>query len=520
MNGAESLLRSLLDSGIDTCFMNPGTSEMHFVSAADRLNEMRCVLGLFEGIVSGAADGYSRMAGKPAATLLHLGPGLANALANFHNAQRANTPIVNVVGDHATYHKQYDAPLASDVAAYARPVSGWIDEITNPADVPRMAREAVLASLEPPGQVATLILPADTAWSESVEPGTQDLSMPTAKTVDDERVEEIARGISDGEPVVMLLRGASLMAAGLEAAGRVASKLNARVFCDTFNARIERGAGRARVERLPYFPELIVETLAGTKHLVVVGSKPPVGFFAYPDKPSWLTPEGCQVHTLAAPEEDGVDALNRLVDALGAQNESPGIVSHRETPMPSGDLTLETIGMSVGALLPENAIVAEEAITSGFPLMPMSEASPAHDWLMVPGGAIGGGMPMAAGAAVACPDRRVLNLQADGSAMYTLQALWTQARENLDVTTVIFANREYKILNIEFDRVGAGEQGEIARDMFSLDNPALDWVSLARGMGVESRSVSTLEEFNATLAAYLREPGPNLIELNLPPRQL
>ena len=276
----------------------------------------------------------------------------------------------------------------------------------------------------------------------------------------------------------------------------------------------------ARVERLPYFPELIVDTLAGTKHLVVVGSKPPVGFFAYPDKPSWLTPEDCQVHTLATPEEDGVDALARMVDALGAQNESAGIVEHKDMPVPTGDLSLETIGMSVAALMPENAIVAEEAITSGFPLMPMSEHSPAHDWLMVPGGAIGGGMPMAAGAAVACPDRKVLNLQADGSAMYTLQALWTQAREGLDVTTVIFANREYKILNIEFDRVGAGEQGKIAHDMFSLDKPALDWVSLAKGMGVEARSVNTLEDFNATLAAYLKEPGPNLIELQLPARQL
>ena len=515
MNGAESLLRTLVNSGVDTCFMNPGTSEMQFVAAADKQQDMRCVLGLFEGIVSGAADGYSRMAGKPAATLLHLGPGLANALANFHNAQRAATPIVNIVGDHATYHKQYDAPLNSDVRAYASPVSGWIEEITQPADVPRLTQEAVRASLQAPGQIATLIVPADSAWNESVEPGSGKITAPAMDKSEDKEVEAAAAALQSGEAAVMLLKGKALSKEGLALASQVANKTNVRVFCDTFTARIERGAGRAGVERLPYFPELIVDTLAGTKHMIIVGSKPPVGFFAYPDKPSWLTPEDCQVHTLARPEQDTLDALQRLVSALGAEQTAATMLEEKKLELPEGDLIPETIGMTIAALLPENAIVAEEAITSGFPLMPMTATSPAHDWLMVPGGSIGGGMPLATGAAVACPDRKVLNLQADGSAMYTLQALWTQARENLNVTTVIFANREYKILNIEFERVGAGEQGQIAHDMFSLDKPPLDWVKLAAGMGVNAKRVSTLEDFGKTLSAYIKEDGPNLIELVL-----
>ena len=515
MNGAESLLRTLVNSGVDTCFMNPGTSEMQFVAAADKQDDMRCVLGLFEGIVSGAADGYARMADKPAATLLHLGPGLANALANFHNAQRAATPIVNIVGDHATYHKQFDAPLASDVSAYASPVSGWIKEIESPADVPRLTQEAVLASQQAPGQIATLIVPADTAWNESIEPGSGIISRPKAEKCDESAVIEAASALRSGEPTVMLIKGRALSEEGLAWASRIASKANVRVYFDTFTARVQRGAGRAAAERLPYFPELIVDTLAGTRHLIVVGSKPPVGFFAYPDKPSWLTPEDCEVHTLARPDQDGIDALQRLAQSMGVEQEPAVLTDYRKLDLPQGELNPETIGMAVAALLPENVIVAEEAITSGFALMPMSVCSHAHDWLMVPGGAIGGGMPLATGAAIACPDRKVLNLQADGSAMYTLQALWTQAREQLDVTTVIFANREYKILNIEFERVGAGEQGKIAHDMFSLDQPALDWVKLAGGMGVTAKKVRELDDFCKTLAAYLNEPGPNLIEVVL-----
>ncbi|MFT5133961.1 MAG: acetolactate synthase-1/2/3 large subunit [Gammaproteobacteria bacterium] len=515
MNGAESLLRTLVNNDVDVCFMNPGTSEMQFVSAADKETGIRCVLGLFEGVVSGCADGYGRMAGKPAATLLHLGPGLANALANFHNAERSATPIVNIVGDHATYHKKYDAPLASDVAAYAKPVSGWIGEIEDPKDVPAMTLAAIEASLQPPGQIATLIVPADTAWSESIGPATEKIKRPQVPVADESAIESAAAALRSGEPAVLLIKGLALREEGLALASQIANTTKVRVFCDTFLARVERGAGRAGIERLPYFPELIVDTLAGTKHLIIVGSKPPVGFFAYPDKPSWLTPEDCEIHTLTRPEQNGVDALSRLASALGADKCQPTFMPLHKYDLPSGDLTLETIGMTIAALMPEHAIIAEEAITSGFPLMPMTANSAPHDWLMVPGGAIGGGMPMATGAAVACPDRKVINLQADGSGMYTLQALWTQARENLNVTTVIYANREYKILNIEFERVGAGAQGPVARDMFALDRPTLDWVKLAGGMGVAAKRVTALEDFGRTLAAFIKEPGPNLIELVL-----
>ena len=512
MNGAESLLRTLVNNNITTCFTNPGTSEMQFVAAADRVPDMRCVLCLAEGVVSGAADGYSRMSDKLPATLLHLGPGLANGLANFHNAMRAGAPIVNIVGDHATSHKQYDAPLASDVAAYAKPVSVWIKESETAADISADAVAAITAARQPPGHVATLIIPADCSWNPCPGVSAQKAAEPARPKVADEAVKNVAQALGKQEPAALLLGDHALLEEGARLASVISNHVNARVFSDTFTARITRGAGRTNIERLPYFPEAAIETLAGLKHLVVAGTRAPVSFFAYPDLPSYLAPADCQVHHLASAGDDVVDALARVIDELGADNVSPTLMPLKKPPLPEGELTPETIGLSVAALMPENAVVAEEAISSGGSLIPATATAEPHDWMFTTGGAIGQGLPNATGAALACPDRKVLCLQADGSGMYTLQALWTQARESLDVTTVVFANRKYRILSIEYRRVGAGAPGARSRSMLDIDNPEIDWVNLAQGMGVPACRVTTADQLNRQLEAYLAEPGPNLIE--------
>lgn len=515
MNGAESLLKTLVNNGITTCFTNPGTSEMQFVAGADRVESMRCVLCLSEGVVSGAADGYSRMSDNPPATLLHLGPGLANGLANFHNATRARVPIVNIVGDHATTHKQYDAPLASDVAAYAKPVSAWIKETATADAVSADTLAALAAALQPPGQISTMIIPADCSWNQTSVISNETVSRPARPRVGDEVIRNVANALRKKEPTILLMGGHALLEEGGRLASVISNHTNARVFSDTFTTRITRGAGRTNIERLPYFPEAVIETLAGTRHLVVVGTKPPVGFFAYPNLPSCLVPDGCQVYQLAGVEDDALDALSRVIDELGAGSVSPTLLPLKKPGLPVGDLTPETMAVSIAALMPENAIIAEEAISSGATLIPATATAAPHDWLFTTGGAIGQGLPNAVGAALACPDRKVISLQADGSGMYTLQALWTQARESLDVTTIVFANRKYRILDIEYRRVGAGTPGPKARAMLDIDNPEIDWVKLAAGMGVKACRVTTLDQLNRQLATYISEPGPNLVEVVL-----
>jgi acetolactate synthase-1/2/3 large subunit len=511
MNGAESLVQSLLNSGVTTCFSNPGTSEMHFVAALDRIPGMRCVLGLFEGVVTGAADGYARMAGKPAATLLHCGPGLANGLANLHNARRAATPIVNIVGDHATYHRPLDAPLTADTEGWARGVSGWVRTAMEAKTVGADAAAAVQAAMIAPGQIATLILPSDTSWNPGgvVADALPRLPTPTASPNQiEEAVLALRRG---GSGIVLLLGGAALGVEGLELAHRISAATGCRLMAQGSNARIARGQGRVSLERVPYVVDVAVKAMAGTKHLILAGARKPVTFFAYPGKVQTSVPEDAEIHVLARAEQDIVEALARLADALGAPKVAPPDNGSRPEAG-RGALTPESVAATLGALMPENAVIADESVTYGRGFFALTKAAPPHDWLNVTGGAIGGGMPMATGAAIGAPGRRVINLQADGSAMYTVQALWTQAREKLDVTTVIFSNRKYAILIGELANVGANP-GRTAMDMLDLGNPDLNWPQLAGAMGVEAARTDTAEGFADLLAQSLKRPGPFLIEL-------
>jgi acetolactate synthase-1/2/3 large subunit len=511
MNGAECLLRTLLANDVDLCLMNPGTSEMQFVSALDRVPRMRGVLGLFEGVCSGAADAYARMTEKPAATLLHLGPGLGNALANFHNARKARSPVVNIVGEHSTGHRGHDAPLTADTEAFARPVSGWIRTLESATVMGEAASAAVAASLGPPGRVASLIVPADFSWSEAGEPGSP-APRPGRPLPAGERVHDIACALRSGRPTGLLLSGHALGARGLRAAGRLREATGVRVFADRYAARMARGGDLPAVERIPYFPEPAQALLAGLERMVLVEAQPPVSFFGYPGVRSSLAPAGCTFDTLASLDQDGALALEWLAEELGARPSEGALPVPLRPTLPSGEpLTAAAVGRAVGALVPEGVIFSDETVSSNEQIWPHLAAA-RHDHLPVTGGAIGQGLPVALGAALACPGRKVVALEADGSAMYTLQSLWTMARERLDVTTVILANRRYRILDIEMRRTGAGTVGPCADRMIDLADPEPDWVRLAEGFGVQAVRAATADEFIREFGAVMREPGPRLIE--------
>ena len=515
MNGAESLIRTFVSGGVDVCFTNPGTSEMHMVAALDHVTEMRCVLGLFEGVVTGAADGYARMAEKPACTLLHLGPGFANGVANLHNASRAHVPIVNLIGQHATYHLRYDSPLTSDIAAIARPYSKWLRTSSAACELGRDAAEAIVAARTLPGQIATLIVPADVAWTDdgAIAEIRAVLKVPFLST---ESISRAASMLRSGLPTALLLNGNTLYGAGLTAAGRIAAATGAKLLAPYPITRVQRGAGTPDVQRIPYVPEQAIELLKGFRQLILVGAPAPVSYFAYRGKSSVLTPPETEILALASPGEDYAGALEALVTALSLQNRKPMLTQKAERPArPSGEITLPGLAAAVAAVLPENSIVVDEAMTSGRGLMAATSGSPPHDWLGNTGGSIGIALPLAVGAAVACPDRRVLCLTADGSGMYTAQALWTMAREGLNVTTVVFANRTYAVLQREFSGLGEGAPGPRAAALFDIGRPTLDWVHLAKGMGVPARRVTSLAAFTKAIRAGFEGEGPTLIEVPL-----
>jgi len=517
VNGAHSLLNTLMANGVDVCFANPGTSEMHFVAALDQLDGMRCVLGLFEGVVTGAADGYARMADRPASTLLHLGPGLANGLSNLHNAMRARSPIVNVIGDHATYHRHYDAPLTSDIEGTARPFSHWVRTSPTADTVAADAAAAVAAAKTAPGRIASLILPADVAWSPvsaQSAPGPAPIAAvpPTARPADS--VIDAAAAILRSEKNVALVLGPSATREQpLELAGKIARATGARLYAPTHTARITRGAGRVPVQRLPYPIDQAVDALRDIENLILIGAKTPVAFFAYPDKPSQLIQPGTRVHELARTDEDAVYALRALADALNATEATAPVAELQIADRPTGELTPEKIGALLAAILPAHAIVIDESITTGRSFLDDTRTARPHDWILGTGGAIGYALPCATGAAIACPDRKVIVLESDGSGMYMPQALWTHAREGLNILTLVFANRKYQILRNEMKNVGVARTGPNADALLNIDNPNIDWLALARTFGVEAFRARTADELSRHLDAGLAIQGPCVIEV-------
>src|SRR5882672_2059574 len=462
MNGAESLIRTLVDAGVDVCFANPGTTEMPMVRAIDETAGMRAVLCLFEGVCTGAADGYARMAEKPGLTLLHLGPGFANGIAYLHDARRARSPIINLIGEHATWHLAADAPLTSDIESLARPVSAWVRRNKSAEELAGDVAESIEAASIKPGRIATLIIPHDCQLDAANGPVAARAIAPPPK-VSEDAINQAAEALRRDEPKVLFLGGYALRERGLKAAARVAAATGCKLMCERFPARWDRGAGTPIVERLPYFPEAAIAAISSYRSVVLAGAKPPVSFFGYPGVPSYIISPEQRASVLATPEEDVAGAIESLAEALGPPAHIDQNTIVQTPPRPSGPserITPETLSAAVAALLPENAIVMDESNTSMGPFLAMSQSAAGHTLLTQPGGAIGLGPPCATGAAIACPDRTVINLQADGSAMYTLQALWTQARERLNVKTIICNNRGYRILGIELMRAGAKEVGK------------------------------------------------------------
>ncbi|MBN3752074.1 acetolactate synthase large subunit [Paraburkholderia sp. Tr-20389] len=516
MNGAESLVATLVEQGVDICFANPGTSEMHFLAALGDNPKMRSVLCLFEGVATGAADGFYRMKDKPASTLLHLGPGLANGLANIHNAKRASSGMVNVVGEHSVSHLKYDPPLTSDIEGLARPLSHWVRRAGSADTIAWDTAQAVAKASEHPGQIATLILPGDTSWQQAgaarVLPPPVDARRKTPSAA---RIEHVAQVLRSGEPTLIILANKATRGAALDKAGRIAAATGARLGSQFFTARIERGAGRVPIARIPYAVAQATAFLKDYKHIVTVETTEPVAFFAYPDKPSLLKAEGTLVHPLVESDEDSELAFDMLLQALGAAGTAPLVQPRIETAVPTGALNPTSIAHALAAALPEHCIVVDESLTTGRESMSLTMGALPHDLINNMGGSIGYSTPVATGAALACPDRRVFCMVGDGSAMYTIQSLWTQARENLNVTTIVFANNSYAILKAEYANMGAGTPGERALSMIDIDKPRIDWLAMAKSMGVPGIAVETAEDFHKAMVDSTREPGPCLIEVRL-----
>jgi len=515
MRGAESLVHTLVKGGVDHCFANPGTSEMHFVAALDHIPGVRCILGLQENIVTGAADGFFRITEKPAATLLHCGPGLANGLANLHNARRARSGIVNIVGDQATYHRPFDAPLTADTEGWARGVSAWVRTTVKAELVGSDAAVAIQAARTHPGQIATLILPSDSSWNEGGVVG-EPLSVPPPVALDPHQIKNAARILGEKKNVLLLLGGKGMHEEGQKLARRIEAATGCSVITETYNGRFQRGRGRMPLERIPYPGAAARAMLKPYGHIVLAGARSPVGFFAYPNQPSFHHAEGTELHVLARPEQNIVQALQALVDELGAP--PAAIPDGGPRPeLPSGAITPESFAAMIAALLPEQAIIVDESISFGRAYGPATQAAAPHDWLPLTGGAIGCGLPLATGAAVGARamgqgDRRVISCQADGSGMYTVQALWTQAREKLPITTVIFANQKYGSLLGEYGNVGANA-GPTAVNMLDLGNPSIDWVQLATSLGVEAAQARTIDVCADLMRQSFKRQAPFLIEL-------
>lgn len=515
LTGAEAICATLADCGVTACFANPGTSEMHLVTALGKETRIRSVLCLFEGVASGAADGFARMAGKPAMTLLHLGPGYTNAAANIHNARRAHTPMVNVIGDHALGHRKLDAPLASDIAGLAGPNSRWLKSVDELGDAGSLAVEAFAASFGPPAGPVSLVLPADMAWTRGAATAKPQASVALTRA-SDATINDAASAIRAAKRPALLVNGTALMDEGLAACARLEAA-GIKVWCDTFITRQQRGGDRFAPARLPYFAEVAIKELGETDLLLLAGAKAPVAFFAYPDTPGELTPTTARSLSLGGPGTDSADALTRLADMLDARNAAPAPVAQPQSP--TTKFNAHTIGQAIARAMPDETIICDDGVTAGLPIY-LATAHRRHDWLCQTGGAIGDGIPLAVGAAVACPDRKVIALSGDGAGLYTVQALWTLARETLDVVTLVFVNHAYKILRIELQRTGAnaaeGQSAPAVDAMLGLGNPEIDWVKVSEGFGVPAEAVSDIAGLDEALARAMAGRGPRLIACLMP----
>lgn len=515
--GADVMFEALYQGGAEICFANPGTTEMTMVSALARNGKIRSVLSLFEGVCTGAADGYNRVSGKVPLTLLHLGPGFANGIANLHNARRAGSRIINVIGDHATWHLAYDAPLTSDIESLASPVSRQVIRMASTATIVQDVDLAFAATCEAEGGAATLIVPTDVIDAEASRNAQQLVAQPwSGAVVGEERIAEAKAALAGAQDVIVLLGGNALTEAGVRAGAAVAAHLGGRLLMEPYPAIVTLGGDLPAVERQAYFPDDVIAQM-GNATVVLAGSLMPISYFGYEGWPSQLVAEERLVR-LAGPEHDAVGALLDLGEALGAR--TLAVQAAAEPSAPTADrgaaLTPPLVVEELLAQLPHDAIISLEGSTLGGPWLRNAHRARRHRVITNTGGAIGQGLPCAVGAALAEPEARVVSLQSDGSAQYTLQALWTMAREKLPVTVIMAANHRYAILQTELTRAEAPLDDAVIAGLTLLDNPRVDWTALAAGYGVKAVRVTTTGELEAALAEGLAHDGPMLIQAELP----
>ncbi|HFD32141.1 MAG TPA: acetolactate synthase large subunit [Gammaproteobacteria bacterium] len=512
-NGSENIIKALEKEGVEVCFTNPGTSELHLVEALGQSENIKSVLCLFEGVVTGAADGYARMSGKPAATLLHLGPGFANGIANMHNAQKANSPMVNLVGQHALTHLEHETPLHSDIMGLAKPVSGWVETIFSNNDIFPCMTEAIANTKKPYNRISTVIIPADIAWSKSKEiPVGSSAYVPDS--IDKDIVNIVADILLKAKHPVIFVNTTGLDKACIDLIGKIQKKIGCRIFSELFVSRLTKGAGEVVVERIPFRQKEALKVFENVDEAILVGAHHPRTFFAYPGQSSssMFMPD-CRVTCLVGVDRFSYDVIKALVTELGADDLMPDLSPAKTLKCADGELTTEKVGQSIAALLPESAIISDDGITSTFNYWPLFVHAPRHDWLYTTGGAIGQGLPVAVGAAIAEPQRPVICLSGDGSAMYTIQSLWTQVRENLNIVNIIYSNRSYKILNTELTLIGIDDIGETGKQMLDLSKPNLNFVDMASSMGMSAICVSNMEAFNNAMKQAIQSDRPNLIEV-------
>ncbi len=516
MNGADILIKTAVEAGVEVCFTNPGTTEMPLVTAIDRNGGVRTVLGLFEGVCTGAADGYGRLTGKPAMTILHLGQGFANGISQLHNAARAHTPLVNVVGEHPTWHRGAGSPACMNIEALTSSLPGWQRTCKKAEALSADMADAVAAAGE--GQIASLIVPQD-YQTAVLAPAAISRPQSSPGAVDEKAVMQARDVLRKMSSAVMLLGGKALRREGVMAAARIRAKTGCALFTESFPACWDRGAGKPLLSRTIHAPgeETRLPKYAG---VVLAGMEEPVALFGRVGRESRILTKEQERVSLAGPEQDAAAALVALADALdapGASRLPAGSMAELQRPaLPEGALTVEKVCRTVAAVQPEGAIVVDESITSSSAYCPVSGTAPPHTFIALSGGSLGWGLSCSVGAAVACPDRPVIDLQGDGSAMYTIQALWTQAREGLNITTLIYSNRAYHAMQLGLIRSGVTSPGPVTRAVIELSRPAIEWVKLAPSLGVPAVSVSTAEELAHELRAALAEPGPHLIEMVLP----
>lgn len=515
MNGADALVQSILQSGVSLCLANAGTTELPIVIALDGEPRIRKVLGLFEGVCTGAADGYGRLLDKPAMALLHLGPGLANGIANLHNARRAKTPLVVIIGEHATWHRHADPPLAMDIDALAGTVSGWHRRNGSSGDVWNDVADAVSASLS--GQIATLVVPSDHQWAACAK-GLPAAPQRRFDAFEESDIDAAVRLLKGPGPVGIMLGGKAIRTEGLREAARVSLATGCHLMTESFPGFLERGEAYPDVVRIPYFPEPALEYLGQYRGFVLIGMQEPVTFFGYSGIPGFLIRKDQITISLTPKMQNPLEAIRILADALGTANKpaTPNHGSEKRSPFPApagGPLTPENICLTIAALMPDRAILVDEGLTTSIPLYSMTKDLSPHSYLTIAGGSIGYGMPCATGAALACPDRTVINIQADGSAAYTMQALWTQARERLNVKTLICSNRGYNIIRVEMARAGITSMGPGAKALTDIKDPDLNWSKIAEGMGVPAVAVDSVESLRTGIARIMSEKGPGLIDM-------